>query len=114
MHSIVCLLVYVHDIFICGSDDNEVKTLINLLHHKFSMKYLGPLSYFLGKEVSHLVNDNLILTQAKYIIQLLVWANMEHSDRIAIPIWTSYTLSVYIGDVFEHPTLYMNLFGGLQ
>ncbi|WJZ83766.1 hypothetical protein VitviT2T_003421 [Vitis vinifera] len=49
---ITTLIVYVDDMVVTGNDPEERKTLQNYLSREFEMKYLGPLKYFLGIEVS--------------------------------------------------------------
>lgn len=45
------MLVYVDDILVTGSHNNQIMEFIGLLHSKFALKDLGPLHYFLGIEV---------------------------------------------------------------
>ncbi|WJZ84403.1 hypothetical protein VitviT2T_004009 [Vitis vinifera] len=49
---ITTLIVYVDDMVVTGNDPEERKALQNYLSREFEMKYLGPLKYFLGIEVS--------------------------------------------------------------
>ena len=48
---IMYLLVYVDDIIIICDNDTVVQEFIQLLAHRFSIKDLGHLNYFLGLEV---------------------------------------------------------------
>ena len=58
----IYLLVYVDDIIIIGNNPSVVQHFITLLSSPFSLKELGPLTYFLGVEVlSHQLD--LILSQ---------------------------------------------------
>ena len=54
-------LVY-DNILITRSDINKVNSLITLLNKNFSLKDLDNLSYFLGVEVQHTQNDELLLS----------------------------------------------------
>lgn len=47
------LLIYVDDILITGNNSRQMDHLIEKLGSLFSMKDLGPLSYFLGIEVKY-------------------------------------------------------------
>ena len=47
----IYLLVYVDDIIITGNNPSIVQHFITLLSAQFSLKGLGPLTYFLGVEV---------------------------------------------------------------
>lgn len=49
--SILYLLVYVDDIIVTGPSHSHLTHFINTLAAHFSLKDLGPLSYFLGVEV---------------------------------------------------------------
>nr|KYP74640.1 hypothetical protein KK1_007327 [Cajanus cajan]KYP74657.1 hypothetical protein KK1_007344 [Cajanus cajan] len=46
------LLLYVDDIILTASSDELRKFIISCLSSKFAMKDLGPLSYFLGINVT--------------------------------------------------------------
>lgn len=45
------LLIYVDDILLTGNNDAHITSLIAHMHEVFSMKELGPVSYFLGISV---------------------------------------------------------------
>lgn len=64
------ILIYVDDIIIIGSSTSAVSHLIAQLRDDFAVKDLGPLSYFLGIQVSH-TSKGLFLSQKKYISDLL-------------------------------------------
>ncbi|PNY03730.1 histone deacetylase [Trifolium pratense] len=49
----------------------KIQQLISKLNAEFALKQLGVLDYFLGIEVFHLANGALLLSQAKYIRDLL-------------------------------------------
>jgi hypothetical protein len=60
---------------IIGDDITGIQELKQFLSQHFEMKDLGPLSYFLGLEISYF-SDGYCLTQAKYISYLLSQANL--------------------------------------
>lgn len=64
-------LVYVDDIILTGSFSSMITELITKLNAKFALKQLGVLDYFLGIEVKHTDRGTLVLSQAKYIRELL-------------------------------------------
>ena len=71
----IYLLVYVDDIIIIGNNPSNVQHFITLISARFSLKDLGPLTYFLGVEIlSH--QHGLILSQRRYIADLLARAEM--------------------------------------
>lgn len=51
--NITIIAVYVDDIFVTGSNMQEVQQLKTFLHKEFTIKDLGLLHYFLGVEVSN-------------------------------------------------------------
>ena len=51
---ITTLILYVDDIVVIGSDQEERKAIQNYLSKEFEMKDLGSLKYFVGNEVSWL------------------------------------------------------------
>ena len=51
-HGITILLLYVNDMNIIGDGMQGIQDLKHFLSHKFQMKDLGPLNYFLSLEVS--------------------------------------------------------------
>jgi len=65
------ILIYVDDILITGSSSQAIKNLITTLNNSFSLKDLGRLHYFLGIEAHWTPDGSLLLSQTKYIHQLL-------------------------------------------
>jgi len=72
---ITCLIIYVDDMIITGSDIEEIAQLRNNLFREFEMKDLGGLKYFLGIEVLH-SNKGIFISQRKYIMNLLAKTEM--------------------------------------
>ena len=113
----VCLfaLVYVDDILITGSSSPLIHDLINKLHNKFALKKLGKPEYFLGIEVKYQANGSLILTQTKYIRDLLVKVNMADSKGgVTTPMFSHCKLNKHGSDTMQDPTLYRSTVGALQ
>ena len=73
----VYILVYVDDILVTGDNDEEVNKIISYLNHTFSIKDLGNLNYFLGIEILQKNNTEIILSQKKYISEILTRAKMD-------------------------------------
>lgn len=65
------VLVYVDDILITGTSTPLIRDLIQKLNCQFALKELGSLDYFLGIEVQKLQNGCMLLTQSKYVRDLL-------------------------------------------
>lgn len=68
--------MYVDDILIKCSSSKPIANLISKLNATFALKQLGRPDYFLGIKVKYLQNESMLLTQSKYIHDLLHKANM--------------------------------------
>nr|KYP37002.1 hypothetical protein KK1_041843 [Cajanus cajan] len=112
--NIVYLLVYVDDIIITGNSSQFTQQLINQLNSIFSLKQLSKLDYFLGIEVRHLQNGSVLLTQSKYIRDLLQRTNMLEANAISSPMLSSYKLSIHGSDTLADSTFYRSVVGALQ
>jgi histone deacetylase 1/2 len=113
LHTIF-LLVYVDDIIITGSSSDLIQQLIQKLHSEFALKDLGKLDYFLGIEVHHSNSGSLLLTQTKYIRDLLTKANMATANSIASPMASSTKLTKFGSNHVSDPTFFRSIVGGLQ
>jgi len=109
----IYLLIYVDDIIITASDPAAITELLKLLSVDFAVKELGDLHYFLGVEVNK-VEAGLLLSQKRYILDLLKKTNMHEAKPISSPMASSSSLSAFSGDPMEDPTLYRNTVGSLQ
>src|ERR1051325_7571896 len=83
------VLVYVDDILVTGSSAPLIHKVISKLHSEFALKKLGRPEYFLGLEVKYQHNGTLVLTQTKYIRDLLSRVNMEEANGVAVPMLNS-------------------------
>ena len=72
------------------------------------MKDLGPLSYFLGLEVS-LSSDDYYLTQAKYTSDLISRVGITNNKIVDTPIEYNNRLNTYDGEPLPDATLYKQL-----
>ncbi|KAK9204194.1 hypothetical protein WN943_014452 [Citrus x changshan-huyou] len=68
---IVVVLVYVDEILITVDNNTVIERFIKYLGDTFALKDLGEFNYFLGIEVTQGTEDNLHLSQAKYVRDLL-------------------------------------------
>jgi hypothetical protein len=82
------LLVYVDDIIVASSSNVAVEALLSNLKSDFALKDLGPLSYFLGIEVTQ-VADGICLSQTKYTSDLLQHTGMLSYKPAPTPIPTT-------------------------
>lgn len=110
----VYALVYVDDIILRGSSSQMIAELISKLNAKFALKQLGELDYFMGIEVKRTKAESLILSQAKYIRELLSRASMTDANLINTPMVNSCKLSKYDTDSIFEPQLYRSVVVALQ
>ncbi|CAN6712145.1 unnamed protein product [Malus baccata var. baccata] len=87
--------------------------LIKKLRSLFSMKDLGPLSYFLGIEVKY-NGDAMHLCQSKYALDLLTRTKFTNAKPISTPVSSGQKLSAYVGDPYANPEMYRSVVGALQ
>lgn len=112
--AVVYLLVCICGRHITGSSSSLVQQLITQLHSVFSLKQLGNLDYFLGIEVCRQPNGSIILTQSKYLGDLLAKTNMTEAKAISSPMASSCKLSKSGNDMLSDPTMYRPVVGALQ
>ncbi|XP_060676375.1 uncharacterized mitochondrial protein AtMg00810-like [Ziziphus jujuba] len=109
----VLFLVYVDDIIITGSNVSYIEELNKGLNSEFSLKDLGALHYFLGIE-AHRNSTGLILSQAKYIQDLLTKTRITEAKSVPTPMQTGHQLSAHEGDLLTNPEEYRSVVGALQ
>ncbi|CAL1357723.1 unnamed protein product [Linum trigynum] len=109
------MLVYVDDIVITGNDSALIRRLMEFLHANFALRELGPLSYFLGIEV-HRSSTGIILSQRKFILDLLERAKMSQANPISTPATVDLLQqsAAATSPRFSDPALYRSIVGGLQ
>ena len=108
------LLIYVDDLIGAGSSAECISELISKLNALFALKDIGNLHYFLGIEVKQTAAGGLLLSQAKYVQDLLKKANMQGCNSCSTPIPSSLKLSANGSAIFEDPVLYRSVVGSLQ
>ncbi|GKV10110.1 hypothetical protein SLEP1_g21521 [Rubroshorea leprosula] len=84
-HVMVLLLLYVDNMIITRDDILGIHDLKQFLSHKFEMKDLGVLSYFLGLEVTS-SNDGYLLSQTKYASDLISKAGLIDNKIASTPL----------------------------
>ena len=109
----IFLLVYVDDILITGNNFVLIKRVTDDLNQCLALKTLGLVGYFLGFEV-HRDKTGILLTQSKYISDLLKNTNMADAKSYPTLMCSSNKLTRDQDNLFEHPSLFRNLIGGLQ
>lgn len=105
--------MFVDDIVITGLSNTEIDLVVSQLQQYFSLRDLGQLDYFLGISVKP-TSYGLLLSQEKYIMELLTKADMKDARSLPTPMTASTSLFATTGSVFEDPSLYRSIVGGLQ
>jgi len=90
-----------------------VNRFINLLAHRFSLKDLGQLSYFLGIEILP-TKQGFLLSQRHYLFDLLTRTYMNAAKSFSTPLPSGTTLSLHSGDVLSDPTKFHSVVGSLH
>jgi hypothetical protein len=101
---LILVLIYVDDIIITCSSHAVIQSLLRELHNDFAVKDLGPLNYFLGIQVMP-CNQGIILSQQRYITDILKRTKMADAKPISSPMASSTHLSSFEGDLLLDPTL---------
>lgn len=109
----IYVLVYVDDIIITGNHPHMIKFVINSLAEIFSLKDLGYLNYFLGVDVKQ-VPDGLILSQSKYILEILSELDMDNCKGVSTLMCSSVPLWVADGSPLTDATRYRGTLGKSQ
>lgn len=108
------MLVYVDDIIITGNSTALIQQITQKLHHVFALKQLGDLDYFLGLEVTKLPNGNMLLTQSKYLRDLLIKTDMCDSNPVATPMASTTKLTKTGSVAFSDASHYRSIVGALH
>ncbi|GKA94708.1 putative RNA-directed DNA polymerase [Tanacetum coccineum] len=103
--TLLYILVYVDDIIVTGNNKGTINNIICQLGSAFALKDLGPLNYFLGIEIVPHVSG-ILLSQKKYILELLQSAGLSNCNLVSSPMVTSSSLSLDDSTAFSNPVKY--------
>ena len=112
--SIIYMLVYVDDIIVTGDNAQVVNQFIQCLAARFSLKDLGSLTHFLGIKVQTHSGGGLLLSQKRYILDLLQRNNMANVKPTPTPLPPGCHLQLNMGVPMADPTTYRATLGSLQ
>lgn len=101
--------VYMDDIPLTGSRTSFLEKVMTYLKSKFAIKSLGRLSYFLEVEATW-QEDGLLLTQSKYISDLLEKTQMAKSKLVS----TNPKMKKKLPNTSIEPSYYRQVVGSLQ
>ena len=112
-NALIYFLVYVDDLIITCSDPSLVNNIIQQLDSQFSTKDLGVLSFFSGVGVLA-TSIGLLLSQKKYVIDILSKHNMLASKHVSTSLVVGTSLTTLDGSTSVNATIYHQVVGGLQ
>jgi Reverse transcriptase (RNA-dependent DNA polymerase) len=110
--SITIVLVYVDDLIITGSDEQEIRLIKHQLRDKFDIKDLGYLKYFLEIEIIF-SKKGLFLSQRKYILDLLKETGKIGCKSVSTPIDSRNKLNCEDEDALSNINQFQRLVGKL-
>ncbi|KAK9055092.1 hypothetical protein SSX86_026172 [Deinandra increscens subsp. villosa] len=108
----IAILIYVDDVIIVGNNSSMIQEIKTNLDKKFSIKDLGILKYFLGIEVARTA-DGLVLSQRKYILDILVDSGMEGCKPSSFPMEQNLKLGLDESEPRVDANSYRRLIGRL-
>ncbi|GKB25653.1 retrovirus-related pol polyprotein from transposon TNT 1-94 [Tanacetum coccineum] len=95
------------------NNKGTINNIISQLGSAFALKDLGPLNYYLGIKLVPHVSD-ILLSQKKYVLELLQSAGLSNCNPVSSPIVTSSSLSLDDNTAFSNPVKYRQVVGSLQ
>lgn len=108
----VLLMVYVDDLLVASTDEEELVKICGRLQVDFDLTCLGEVRHFLGVEVQH-VGGVYKLSLRNYIEKLISMFGMEECKTAKSPMDAGYLKLAVAGEAFKDPTTYRSLVGGL-
>ena len=91
-----------------------IQLLISKLSSVFALKQIAHLEYFLGIEVKQLSGGSFLLSQGKYICELLHRADMSIAKGMTTHLPSGLKLSKLGSEYMDNPSLYYSIVGALQ
>lgn len=110
--TIIFVIVYADDIILYSNNTTILQENIQQLSTMFAMKVFGRLHLFLGIE-AHFCKDGFLLTQSKYITELLSKFDMLSLNPVPTPLASKRYLLAHDGDFLSTHTLYRQMLGAL-
>ena len=109
----IYVLIYVDDIIITSSLFAAIDQLLSSFQADFAVKDLGSLKFFLGVKVIP-TTTGVLLSQKRYIKDILTKTKMLEAKPITTPIASSTSLSAHEKEPFPDHTLFKSTIGALQ
>ncbi|XP_019178338.1 PREDICTED: uncharacterized protein LOC109173553 [Ipomoea nil] len=95
-----------------GSDHDLVANLMSKISSAFKIRDLGEHEFFLGIETIK-CNDGILLSQQRYMNDILKRVGMAECKELVTPISASKSVS-FSADLYDDPTQYRSLAWALQ
>lgn len=111
---LIYMIIYVGDMIVTGNNTPLLQQLVSQLNSAFSLKDLGTLDYFLGIEVKPQSNGSLLITQSKYVRDLLAKTDMQEAKSLPSPKISDLKLSKDGSIPFSDPTPCRSIVRALQ
>ncbi|XP_019229823.1 PREDICTED: uncharacterized protein LOC109210806 [Nicotiana attenuata] len=105
--------VYVDDVLLTGTDQEDITRLKDSLHKQFKIKDLGQLHFFLGLEVMY-KDDGVIISQRKFVLDMLKGYDCLDYKSCSSPLDPTIKLKAKEGAILQDPTYYRKLVGKLN
>lgn len=81
------ILLYVDDLLLAGTNEQEVQKIKEVLNHHFKMKDLGNVKHYLGITIKQNVKKGeIVLNQSKYLENIIAKYNMSMCREISTSI----------------------------
>nr|XP_016443291.1 PREDICTED: uncharacterized mitochondrial protein AtMg00810-like [Nicotiana tabacum] len=110
---VVFVAVYIDDVIVTGTHQEEIDSLKSFLHETFKIKILGRLHYFLGMEVLY-KEDGVVISQRKFTMDLLKEFECTQYSSLTSPLDPSTKLKADESPLLIDPSNYRKLVGKLN
>lgn len=107
------VLVFVDDLVVTGSLPTVIDGFVTYLKQEFLLRDLGPFSFFLGIETLR-SSVGLLISQQRYIRDLLLWTQMHNSKPAKTPLAANAKFTSSSSSIFDNAILYRRMVGSLQ
>lgn len=105
--------VYVDDLIVTGSSQEQVRSFKEQMSNEFDMSDLGSLSFYLGIEVEQ-CEGGIVLKQEAFARSLLSKTGLMDCNLTHCPMEHKVTLDKDEGGITVDPTEYRSIVGGLR
>ena len=105
--------IFVDDI-IFGGQDALCENFANQMKQEFEMSMSGEIKFFVGLQVYQIKYGIYMITQSKYVKEILKTFGLEDSKPVSTPMVTTHKLSKNDDSVKVNLTLYRSMIGKLQ